>query len=121
MSNVSSGVFLAFLVMAGFSCNPHDTIAVDRAHMYESEASFLCCLSGLCGVCTVSFPCYCTFGGICSYKCIHIFGGICSYKCIHAGCQVEPPGSGDALRTLRALESSGTSPWWLICTPLLIV
>ena len=26
--------------------------------------------------------------------------------------QVEPPGSGDALRTLRALDASGTSLWW---------
>ena len=26
--------------------------------------------------------------------------------------QVEPPGAGDALRTLRALDASGTSLWW---------
>ena len=26
--------------------------------------------------------------------------------------QVEPPGRGDALRTLRALDAGGTSLWW---------
>lgn len=27
-------------------------------------------------------------------------------------CQVEPPGRGDALRSLRTLDASGTSLWW---------